>query len=242
MQFNGLNAAITSVNNGQIVATVPNGAQNGPITVVAPAGTNTTGTSFLLDYTSDLEAQLTDSPDPVIVTSNLTYTITIVNHGPFNAPNVRMTNMLPASVVLKSASITPPGTLAINSNAVIGTIGTVNVGNSLICVLTVMPRATGYITNTVSVGSDYPDPVPAHSKTNVTTFVSSLPVLLIDLPASNRVSLSWPLDLSNFVLQAKGAVTGGGWTNIPMPPVISNNENVVTDPNGAARKFYRLKQ
>jgi uncharacterized repeat protein (TIGR01451 family) len=241
VQFSGLNAAIGSVNNGQIVATVPNGAQNGPITVIAPAGTNTTATSFLLDYTSDLEAQLADSPDPVIVTSNLTYTITIVNHGPFNAPNVRMTNMLPASVALTAASITQ-GTLATNSNPIIGTIGTVNAGNSLNCVLTVAPRATGYITNTVSVGSDYPDPAPANNKASVSTFVSSLPVLFIDLAASNRVSLSWPLDLSNFVLQSKGAVTAGGWTNIPTPPVISNNENIVTDPNGAARKFYRLKE
>jgi hypothetical protein len=48
-QFNGINAAISSLNNTQIVATVPIGAQTGPITVFGPAGTNSSSAAFVVD-------------------------------------------------------------------------------------------------------------------------------------------------------------------------------------------------
>jgi uncharacterized repeat protein (TIGR01451 family) len=123
VKFNGVNASFTPpTNNTTLVAVVPNGAQTGPITVGAPGGTNTSATSFVLDYTSDMSVNVIDAPDPVFIGSNLTYTITVANNGPFNAPNVRITNTLPASVTLKSA-VTTQGTLSTNSNPITGTIG-----------------------------------------------------------------------------------------------------------------------
>jgi len=96
----GLGAAITSVNNTQIKVTVPSGAQTGPFTVVAPAGTNTSAQPFILDYTSDLAVTITNSANPVTVGSNLLYIVTVVNNGPYPAPNVQLTNILPSSVEL----------------------------------------------------------------------------------------------------------------------------------------------
>ena len=241
VSFNNLAASSFSVlNNGQIAATVPNGAQPGPITVVAPAGTNTSASSFMLDYTADMAVLLTNSVNPVTVGCNLVYTITIVNYSSVNAPNVKLTNTLPATVDLIAASI-GQGTLATNSNPIIGTLGSVASGNVLTCLLTVAPRSLGNITNKVSVGSDYPDPVPTNNTASQVTYVQSLPFLSVLLMPSNLVNVSWPGDLSNFLLQAKGTLfPGTAWTNVPTARNLTNNQNVVTEPASAPAKYYRL--
>src|SRR5262249_24038507 len=72
VKFNGTSASFTPpINNTNLVATVPPGASTGPITVVAPAGTNTSTNVFVLDYITDLSASISDTPDPVFVGSNL---------------------------------------------------------------------------------------------------------------------------------------------------------------------------
>src|SRR5579862_1488318 len=63
--FNGLNAAVVSLNNTQVVAKVPNGAITGPITVRGPAGTNSSSVAFMLDYTNDLRVSMVVSANPV---------------------------------------------------------------------------------------------------------------------------------------------------------------------------------
>src|SRR5439155_11150573 len=131
-------------NNTTLVAVVPTGAQTGPITVGAPGGTNTSAASFVLDYTSDVSVNVIDAPDPVFIGSNLTYAITVANNGPFNAPNLRMTNTLPASVTLKSAATTQ-GTLSTNSNPITGALGNITNGTSVIVTLTVVPNPLGTI-------------------------------------------------------------------------------------------------
>ena len=120
VKFNGLNASFTSpASNTSIQAIVPTGAQTGPITVIAPAGTNISANSFVLDYSSDTAVSVATSPNLVFIGSNLVYTLTITNSGPFAAPNVVLTNTLPSSVSLKSAT-TSQGTLATNSNPILG--------------------------------------------------------------------------------------------------------------------------
>ncbi len=240
VRFNGLAASFTVNNNGQITATVPGGAQTGPITVVAPAGTNISAGSFVLDYTSDLSVTITNSVNPVTVTSNLVYSFAINNLGPYTAPNVVLTNTLPASVDLKAASISQ-GTLITNGNPIIGLVGSLSYGGGVTCTLTVAPRAVGNITNTVTVASDYPDPVPGNNTASQVTYVQSLPVLAIASQPNNQIVISWPGDLTNFLLQAKGTPTKNTtWTNVTAPPAQSNNRNVVTETNSAATKVYRL--
>jgi hypothetical protein len=49
-RFNGINASIQSLNNTQILAMVPIGAQTGLITVSGPAGIGSSSEPFVLDY------------------------------------------------------------------------------------------------------------------------------------------------------------------------------------------------
>jgi uncharacterized repeat protein (TIGR01451 family) len=240
--FNGLNATFTPpTNNTTLVAVVPNGAQTGPITLGAPAGTNTSAASFVLDYTSDLNIGISDAPDPVFIGSNLTFTITVGNSGPFTAPNVQLTNTLPASVTLKSA-VTSQGTLSTNANPITGALGSVTNGTAVIVTLTVLPHSTGPISDTVSVTSDNPDLNSGNNIFTAVTTVLPLPLLTIGRATNDLLNISWPVALTNFALQAKDTLSTNAWSNVVTAPVISGNQNVVTETNSRASRFYRLKK
>jgi hypothetical protein len=243
VRFNGTNASFTTpTNNTTLVAIVPNGAQTGPITVGAPAGTNTSAASFVLDYTSDVDVNVVDAPDPVFIGSNLTYTITVANRGPFNAPNVRMTNALPASVTLKSAATTQ-GILSTNSNPITGALGNITNGTPVTVTLTVVPNALGTIFNTASIASDNPDPASGNNTFNALTTVLPLPVLTIRRSGQSQLNISWPVALTNFGLQFNPALNSGvSWANVATPPVISGDQNTVTETNTNGSRFYRLKK
>lgn len=242
--FNGTNASFTVTNNGVIGALVPANAVSGPITVIAPAGTNTSAGTFTLDYTSDLSVFITNAPNPVFVTSNLVYTITVANNtGPFLALNVNLTNTLPASVTLKSATTTQ-GTLNTNANPITAALGTIPVGNSAIITLTVVPQVTGTITDTASAGSDNPDPNPANNTASNVTTVWPLPFLGIQTLTSNQVKVFWPAPLSNFMLLYKSNLVSltATWSTDLTTRVISGANISVTETNTGAQKFFRLKQ
>ncbi len=237
--FGGINASFTVTNNTTIGALVPPNAPSGPITVVAPAGTNISAGNFTID-SSDVAVILADSPDPVFVGSNLLYTITVTNGGLFAAANIKLTNTLPASVRLRSAT-TSQGTLNTNANPILGSLGTLNSGGSATITLTVVPQVPGTVTNIDSAAGDIPDAIPSNNSGSISTVIWPLPVLSI-APLTNQVQVSWPAVLSNFSLQFKGALAAPyNWSNVPTPPVISGTNNVVIEDITNVTKFFRLK-
>jgi Domain of unknown function DUF11 len=240
VKFNGVSAPTVSViNNGQINTTVPNGATTGPLAVVGPAGTAVSAGTFTLSA-SDLAVGVTAAPDPVFVGAELVYTITVTNNGAFAVPNVMLTNTLPASVNLKTSG-TSQGTLDTNVNPILGTLGTINGGAIATVTLKVAPQSAGNITDTLSVGGNFPDPVSSNNSTSVSTTVSAGPLLSIS-GLTNRVQVFWPAALGNFTLQFKGALNEtSNWSNVPTPPVLANGSNVVVEPRTNPSRYYRLK-
>jgi len=195
----------------------------------------------VLDYSSDTAVSVATSLNLVFIGSNLVYTLTITNSGPFAAPNVVLTNTLPSSVSLKSAT-TSQGTLATNSNPILGNFNTVATNGSVTVTLVVVPQSIGQITNIASVNSGYTDPVPGNNTVSTTTTVLPLPILSIQLQSANSVQLSWPVQLTNFGLQSKLSLLPSYlWTDVLTAPVISGNERLVVETNLAPAKFYRLK-
>jgi hypothetical protein len=243
VKFNGTNASFSApTNNTKLVAVVPNGAQTGPITIVTPGGTNTSATNFVVDNNSDIAVGVIGAPNPVFLGSNLTYTITVTTGGPFVAGNVRLTNTLPPAVNLKSA-ITTRGTLSTNSNPITGALGNITNGTAVVVTLTVVPITPGTIVNTATVTSDNLDPVLANNTFSVTNTVSPLPLLSIRRAAPGRVSISWPVALTNFGLQFKTVLSPGtSWSDVTTVPVISGDQKVVTETTAGGGKFYRLKE
>ena len=239
VRFAGTNAVFTVTNNNTLGAIVPPNTRTGPITVVAPAGTAASSANFTID-SSDIAVAATDSPDPVFVGSNLLYTITVANNGPAAAANVKLTNNLPASVHLISATSTQ-GSLNTNSNPILGTLGALANGAFAIITLTVAPQSPGTLIDTASAGSDIPDAFPSNNNASISTLVWPLPILSI-IPATNQVHVAWPSALSNFTLQFIPAFSANyNWSNLPVTPVLSGSNNIATDPDTNSSRFYRLK-
>jgi large repetitive protein len=242
VRFNGLAGNISLVSNGQIQAVVPSGAQTGPISVVAPGGTNTTAANFVLDYASDLQVQGTDSPNPVSVGSNLIYSLTIHNAGPSAAPNARLTNTLPPSVRLLAASITAPWTLNTNGNPITGIATNFISAGTATLLLTVAPEIQGTIYNTITVTSDNSDPAPSNNTSTIGTAVEPLALLSVRL-LTNQVRISWPAALTNYVLESKNSLQPTTFfSNVTTVPVILGLEKLVTETNSDPMRVYRLKK
>jgi uncharacterized repeat protein (TIGR01451 family) len=242
VQFAGTPAALVSLNNTQLVATVPSGAISGAITVNAPAGTDATSNPFTLDYSTDLSIYITNSANPVTLGSNLVYTIVIDNRGPFDALNATFTNLLPASVALVSASLSSPWVLTTNGNVLTGSATNFGNGASSTLLVTVRPLATGDITSSVSVSSDYPDPAPGDNTASIVTTVTPQ-VLLSVATFTYGVKISWPLALTNYTLEARDVLTTNSvWSAVIDVPIVSGEQQFILQTNTSPARFYRLHQ
>jgi uncharacterized repeat protein (TIGR01451 family) len=131
---------------------------------------NTATTSTTVNAPSaNLSISLSDSPDPVQVGSNLTYTVNVFNNGPSTATGVTVTDSLPSSVTFVSVTSTQgtcTGTSAITCN-----LGTLNSGTSARVIIVVTPTRAGTITNTASVTATEPDPNQANNTASQNTTV-----------------------------------------------------------------------
>lgn len=240
VRFNGLLATISSLTNGQIVAGVPPAALTGPISVEAPAGTYTTPTNFVVDYNSNLEVWMTNSPAAVLVGSNMTFSITMVNRGPFNAPAVLWTNAFPASFMIDSVTAPVPWTYIIDGTTVVAASTNATVGGTSTILVTARPQAYGTFVASSAIGSGYPDYLPANNGVALNIRVDPLPMLSIRRGAG-QVTLSWLVALTNYVLESKADLSGATWESITNVST-AGSLNYFSETNAGLAKFYRLKR
>ena len=241
--FNGLKSPQIKVEtNGTITAKVPDQAQTGPITVIAPAGTNTSAGIFTLDYTSDLALTVTALPEPVTIGSNLVYSLQVVNLGPFPSPGIQLISLLPTSVHVQSTS-TSQGTVVTNETGVVATLGSLDIGGMATVAIQVTPTKTGTITNTASVTGANPDPVLANNEVETRNTVLPLPLLSIEKLSRTRLEVSWPVMLTNFVLETRPSpFSTNTWSKVKEEPAISETKRSVIQTNLGESGIYRLKK
>jgi uncharacterized repeat protein (TIGR01451 family) len=128
----------------------------------------------------DLKITKTDSPDPVRVGANLTYTIGVENLGPSPASGVTVTDNPPKGVRLVSAT-GPSGACAIQGAKVTCAIGALNPtgvnygGAPASATIVVVPESAGTIRNTATVKGDQKDPNGKNNKATATTRVIGAP-------------------------------------------------------------------
>ncbi|MBI1918453.1 MAG: DUF4394 domain-containing protein, partial [Planctomycetes bacterium] len=172
---------------------------------------------------ADLAVTKTDSPDPVVAGTNLTYTLTVSNAGPSDAQNVSLSDLIPANTTFVSAMQTsgPAFTLSTPPAGGTGTFSatgaTLAAGASATFTLVVNVNANtpdgSTISNTASVSSSTTDTNPANNSDTETTAViaqADLAVTKTDSPdpvvaGTNltytiTVSNAGPSDAQNVVL------------------------------------------
>jgi uncharacterized repeat protein (TIGR01451 family) len=124
---------------------------------------------------ADLSVTKSGAPNPVVLGSNLTYTITAGNGGPDTATSVTMFDPLPASVSFISATSTQ-GNCTQSSGAVSCAIGTLASGANATITIVVTPNQTGTLRNTATVTANESDPNPADNTATASTTVNLPPL------------------------------------------------------------------
>ncbi|HVQ36775.1 MAG TPA: lamin tail domain-containing protein, partial [Pyrinomonadaceae bacterium] len=129
--------------------------------------------------TADLILTKTDSPDPVITGSELTYTITVFNNAPGTAQSVVVTDNLPASVTFVSCASTGGGVCGgAGNNRTISFSSLAGGSSATITIVVNVDAAPGTtIVNSASVTSATPGRVPRDNP-STSTLVQSPPSIL----------------------------------------------------------------
>ena len=144
---------------------------------------------------------ITDSPDPLLIGNNLTYTITVTNRGPDTARSTRLSLYLPpATLVSRSASQGNCSDGGIPSDCYLGDI----ISGSTVTVTYVMtPLQTGTATLSGNVVSNQvADSNPANNSATATTTVNGtadISIAVTDSPDPVRVgsTLTYTITISN---------------------------------------------
>ena len=133
---------------------------------------------------SDLTVDKSDSPDPVNVGNNITYTVTIDNNGPDSATGVTLTDTLPAGVAFVSA-VSTQGTCNESSGTVTCDIGGMANGDTVtVTIVVTAPGTPGTITNTADVSCTSNDPEINNNTASEDTTV--IPVLVCSISGTVR--------------------------------------------------------
>jgi len=178
--------------------------------LTAPSNPQNSSSGCLDTSSADLSITKADSPDPVTIGANVTYTITVTNNGAAVAQNVAVTDNLPASVTFVSCGSTGGGVCGGSGNNRTITFTSLASGSSatINLVVTANGPVGTTISNTATVSSATPDSNTANNSATADTFVQApLPGLSInDVSASEgnsgattfsfTVSLSAPATVS----------------------------------------------
>jgi uncharacterized repeat protein (TIGR01451 family) len=243
LKFNGLSASdVTVTNNGfTLIAAVPTNAITGKISVSTPGGTVTSSNNFIVDLQSGLSVSVQASPTEVFSGSNVVYQIIVVNAGPLDALNTIVRNLLPDSATLVTYT-NSQGTVQVSGrqlNAALGTLGAQKVATLS---LTAKLQGTGTLVDTVSVGSDYPDPDMSDNTNSVSVFGLPLPLLSIGKYSESLWKITWPALLTNYSLEYNNTMgANANWSNLNTVPTVDATNKFVIEPNTPPSRFYRLK-
>ncbi len=172
---------------------------------------------------TDLEVVKTDATDPVVAGEDLSYKVTVTNHGPSDATGVEVTETLPDGVSYVSAT---PSQGSYDPGSGVWSVGDLADGASatLTLVVSVDSVTTATITNTVCVSGDQTDPNGDNNcddeETSVTPLITIDDVTVtegVDADAVFTITLSNPSasDVTvNYATADNTAVQPGDYTAV----------------------------
>ncbi len=167
-----------------------------------PADNSAMAVTVVFGPVSDLAVSLAEAPNPTIVGGPLTYTVTVTNNGPATATGVVLSNTLPASVLVNSAT-SSQGSVFPAGNTVLANIGTLINGGSATVTINVTPLAAGTIYATAVATANQPDPLLANNTATVATSVGQAADVGIGIaafpnPVVVNSNLTYQVTITNF--------------------------------------------
>jgi uncharacterized repeat protein (TIGR01451 family) len=149
----------------------------------------------------DVELRVRGTPDPVWLGENVSFVLSVTNHGPNNATIVSLTNALPPAFSFLFATPSQGGCFLVG-NTVNCSLGTLLAGSAASVTIVGRAIATGLVTNTARVTAVELDPVPSNNDailpsrivsssgrfTNVTSVVINDEVPATPYPSTIQVS------------------------------------------------------
>jgi uncharacterized repeat protein (TIGR01451 family) len=249
VEFAGTEADFIPADLTSVIATVPDSATNGPITLKTPAGVATSPDPFYVGLFSDLAVGLTAFPDSVGVGDFLSYTLRVNNRGPLVASDVVLREQLPAGVQL----IFPPSgaDCSQTNDCITCQLGTMPSGGDVTIRISVLVTEGPYLTNQVTLAASSADPNLADNSASLVTILKDAPppppatnvVLSVALEV-NALELSWPADAEGFVLESADSLTPPAqWSAVTNAPAVSADRNSVSlKLPSSGLSFYRLRK
>ena len=171
-----------------------------------PSNNTATESTALILPGADLAVSKSDEPDPVIVGAALTYTLIVVNNGPYDATGVQLVDTLPPTVTY--SSVTPDqGSCSEVLNIVSCNLGNIAHSASVtVTIVVVAPATAGTISNTVNVGGNEDDPDTGNNAATESTTVVVAGTL--DLVVS-KSDLPDPVDPGGTIIYTIDVVNNG---------------------------------
>ena len=114
------------------------------------------------------------APNPAIVGEPVTYTLTVANLGPSNAPSVVVSDTIPAGSSFVQA-VPSQGSASFAAGVVTANLGTINNGASATLTVTVITASSGSKTNSATVSALSGDLDPSNN-TATTVLLANNPV------------------------------------------------------------------
>jgi uncharacterized repeat protein (TIGR01451 family) len=146
--------------------------------------------SIIVREAADLSIGKVATPEPVQISSNLTYIISVTNNGPSSAADVTVTDTLPEGVIFVSAN-SSIGSCVEAAGVVTCTLGALNSGSFATMTVVITVTNAGSITNVAGVTSSLVDPNPADNVATVVSVVQGTnEAPIADASASDLVVIS----------------------------------------------------
>lgn len=233
----GMVATVTFVvsptTTGNLTASAQAG-QDSFITDPVP-GNNRATITTTVNPSADIAVSAIANPDPVILGSNVTFTITVTNRGPNNANSVVMSDLLPSGATLVSASTTR-GTITSQTTSVQAAFGTMAPGDfGVVTVVVKAPNGPGTMVSIINSSSAQADPNPQNNSVTLRTVVAPAFVRIVaagaKMSAENLVPANGIIDIGETVtLQFRLQNTGN--TAAPALTATLLPTGGVTSPSG----------
>ncbi len=141
-------------------------------------GNNLTSASVVVGPAADLAITLLDQPDPVVISSNFTYLITVTNRGPSTAGTIAVSQTLPGGSYRVVGTSASQGSASVGGNVLSWNVGSLAAGTTATLAVVGNSTSASTLTSSATVTAATADPSATDNTASATTVVD-IPFLSI---------------------------------------------------------------